>query len=598
MHVKLYHWDHEIRLLSARGLAKIAPLDPDYFAEHVLPFLVPKTRSSDLLERHGSILALGECTLALQQIPYLLSPTLVASIRNVIPRAEKARAYRGRGGQMVRSAACRFIECLALAQHPLQRRAVLRLLQTVEECLRHPHEDVQSIANSAFRALSHAYLNVPEKLIVQRLVYDNCEALKTNENPAARRGSAIALGSLPQEFFDTSNGVANVKDEVLNTLLQSAVAQGDVSMRDAETRCNSVSALADLIENCGVAIDGHGHFTSEDITRVIKTLFECSQDYATDSRGDVGSWVRKAAVDCLTRITEICLLGPFRAALALPTRIEFIYNSGETAAREQEIRNAKGMTNEDVWDSSQKRDALELENKELLSRDETWLSIQEAAYFSSPSDDSQRILKAVSASPTLRKSMKVDSAWGRGTITNVLASGAVCDVQFGETEIGYHYFYFGNGRIHRKKLKPICSPSENLNPIESENVKELTETYLPTELRLELLRMLLRLQGEKLDSVRARAGEALARLLHGVGVPIRLPAVPHESELCAAFPASGALRRRVKRNQGLFSASLLSYLENKISECCDDTGKSRHSDFSSPTLIYNFLLSQKTSIFH
>lgn len=75
-------------------------------------------------------------------------------MRNVVVKAEKARAYTGRGGEMVRAAMCRLIACQCLAGHALSRKAGLRLLQTVDECLRHPNDVIQSHALAALRALT------------------------------------------------------------------------------------------------------------------------------------------------------------------------------------------------------------------------------------------------------------------------------------------------------------------------------------------------------------------------------------------------------------------------------------------------------------
>ena len=81
--------------------------------------------------------------LALAKIPYRLSPATLTELRNVVPRLEKARLYRGRGGEMVRGAACRLLECIAKAEHPMTKRAQLRMLDTIDECLKHPSADIQ-----------------------------------------------------------------------------------------------------------------------------------------------------------------------------------------------------------------------------------------------------------------------------------------------------------------------------------------------------------------------------------------------------------------------------------------------------------------------
>lgn len=47
---------------------------------------------------------------------HALSPENVAGLINIVPALEKARLYRGRGGELMRQAACRVVECLALVK--------------------------------------------------------------------------------------------------------------------------------------------------------------------------------------------------------------------------------------------------------------------------------------------------------------------------------------------------------------------------------------------------------------------------------------------------------------------------------------------------
>ncbi len=169
--VKLFHWDSDIRELSARTLGRFAVLDPKHAIDTTLPDLLERTTSAQLFERHGSVLAIAEIVLSLAVgVPSTAASESVAStghsgsftptplpedtltaIRNIVPRAEKARAYRGRGGELVRAAVCRLIECMCLAGHPLSRRAALRLLDTLEECLKHPYDSIQRAASAALR---------------------------------------------------------------------------------------------------------------------------------------------------------------------------------------------------------------------------------------------------------------------------------------------------------------------------------------------------------------------------------------------------------------------------------------------------------------
>lgn len=117
--VKLFHWDIEMRLLSAKTLATLAPLDLNHMAEFALPSLIPYTISTDLVRRHGAVSGVGELLVALVQGGITLSEELTESILNIVPSIEKARLYRGRGGEIVRQAVCRLIECVAIAALPL-----------------------------------------------------------------------------------------------------------------------------------------------------------------------------------------------------------------------------------------------------------------------------------------------------------------------------------------------------------------------------------------------------------------------------------------------------------------------------------------------
>jgi hypothetical protein len=160
---KLRHWDKDVRELASRALARLAALDAAWAVAEALPQLLPLVKHADLFTRHGATLAIAELALSLAQTaPGLRLPAaLLDAVRNVVVEAEKARVYTGRGGEMVRAAMCRLIECQCLAGHALSRRAALRLLQTVDECLRHPNDAIQAAALEALRALSSHALAAP-----------------------------------------------------------------------------------------------------------------------------------------------------------------------------------------------------------------------------------------------------------------------------------------------------------------------------------------------------------------------------------------------------------------------------------------------------
>jgi hypothetical protein len=78
---------------------------------------------------------------------------------------------------------------------------------------------------------------------------------------------------------------------------------------DAEARVNSVRGLVSVCETLTSNVEqasniGEPIYAFIKVT-VMQALFGALDDYAVDNRGDVGSWVREAAMDALRRCTFI-----------------------------------------------------------------------------------------------------------------------------------------------------------------------------------------------------------------------------------------------------------------------------------------------------
>ncbi len=74
----------------------------------------------------------------------------------------------------------------------------------------------------------------------------------------------------------------------------------EADKRDAETRRNSVRSLITLAETVQFP------FLSPDIVQLLfKTFLDATNDYSTDNRGDVGSWVREWGMIALERMVKL-----------------------------------------------------------------------------------------------------------------------------------------------------------------------------------------------------------------------------------------------------------------------------------------------------
>ena len=303
--VKIVHWDPAIRILSARALGHFAALDPQYIITNILPNVVSASLNrNDLLVRHGNAIATSSLIRALAKIEKSppVGDALLKDIRNLVPRLEKARLYRGRGGEIMRGAACRVIEALSIAEHPLTRRAQMRLLDTIDECVKHPTVSISEAAADALAALTKSYFppGADSGADEERMPLKYCKILQTDDNPGARRGFALALGALPAKLIACNK---TMTDMVLKTLIASADSKrNDLSKgaSDAETRRNAIVSLGRI---SGIILPS-AECSNEQAVQLVEAVLQGLEDYETDSRGAVGSWVRIASLKALPRVLQ------------------------------------------------------------------------------------------------------------------------------------------------------------------------------------------------------------------------------------------------------------------------------------------------------
>ncbi|CAL9204387.1 unnamed protein product [Musa hybrid cultivar] len=301
---KINHWDKSLRELTAEAFSALAKYDPNYFADYVLGKLIPSTLSSDLCTRHGATLAAGELLLTLHQNGFVFPAEKQKSLSGVVPAIEKARLYRGKGGEIMRSAVSRFIQCLSLSEMPLNEKTKRTLLDTLNENLKHPNAQIQYSAVDALKNFVPAYLVTLGDKVANEITIKYLELLD-DPNVAARRGAALALGILPYEFL------VRKWRSIITKLCSSCSIKHKPDDPDAEARVNAVRGLIAVCET--LTSSSFDHNFNEELSslylfiknEVMQTLFEALNDYAVDNRGDVGSWVREAAMEALERCMYI-----------------------------------------------------------------------------------------------------------------------------------------------------------------------------------------------------------------------------------------------------------------------------------------------------
>ncbi|XP_015501098.1 tubulin-specific chaperone D [Parus major] len=317
VNMKINHWDSVIRELSTKALHNITPQAPEYMANVVLPRLLPLSVGSDLHTRHGAILACAEITHALcklaqennRSVMYYFSEKTLEGLKQIHQELCSRQLYRGLGGELMRPAVCTLIEKLSLSKMPFRGDPIIGGWQwLINDSLRHltlvssaARQHIKESAVSALAALCNEfYINErgeADPALQDELVTQYVSELQ-NAEEMIRCGFSRALGALPR--FLLKGRLQQVLEGLKKVTI---ISPEDVSF--AESRRDALIAIAKVCQTMGVKGDGsqQEYVCRDNVDHIYATLLTGVTDYTTDSRGDVGGWVREAAMTSLMEVT-------------------------------------------------------------------------------------------------------------------------------------------------------------------------------------------------------------------------------------------------------------------------------------------------------
>ncbi|KAJ3170509.1 hypothetical protein HDU87_008744 [Geranomyces variabilis] len=313
--ISLVHWDPTMRVLAADALANLTPIDLAYMSREVLPTLIVQAGSEELNVRHGAALAIGEICLALQKsaataggaTPWGEGDTMTKVVLPIskIIETYPPRHLDGFGGDQTRFAVCRLITRLAQAFWPATGDFRSAAWQLAIRALSQRDEKVQTAGAAAVAALNSWHVRETRGIDAAMLeeMLDGVKVLP-NADRFKRRGCAMALGGLTGDVLVRSG------QRIFAALMDAAMVQTDLSssLNDAESRRNAVQALASLATH--LSRERQSRTEHRDLLRAVMprlraTLFAGLADYCTDSRGDVGSWVRQACMHAFRDLARL-----------------------------------------------------------------------------------------------------------------------------------------------------------------------------------------------------------------------------------------------------------------------------------------------------
>uniref|UniRef100_A0A8C7XFX0 Tubulin-specific chaperone D n=1 Tax=Oryzias sinensis TaxID=183150 RepID=A0A8C7XFX0_9TELE len=295
--MKINHWDCAIRELATKALHNLTPQAPDYMATTGKQCHFTYT---DLHSRHGAILACGEITHALYKVA--LQTNRYSYMVWYLTHNFKRRVFKIKLMIILFFffTVCSLIEKLSLSKLPLKNDPVLTGWQwVIDDTLQTLHliskQKIFAAVVSALSALCEGYYQDETDVLVSQYT----EGLKSPQI-LTRCGSARALGCLPKVM------IHNKLSQILEGLEQMCtITQKEGSFTEA--RRDAVRVIAQVCAKAGVCAHGRPDsvLCSENAAEVFGVLLSCLNDYTMSSRGDVGAWVREAA---MTSLMELSIL--------------------------------------------------------------------------------------------------------------------------------------------------------------------------------------------------------------------------------------------------------------------------------------------------
>ncbi|KAF8133796.1 TBCD protein [Boletus edulis] len=286
----LRHWDIMMRQLGAKSLRLICEIELASLGPACVLRLTPLLRSVDTSDIHGAMLALAEVADAYRLRFGPEGEEKRREIFGLIGCVPKDVILAPRNEQVL-GATCRLI-AVSITQKETQQTQdqspVPDWCHIVDQGLRHRGDNAQEAAATAMATMSSL---MDCSLLVQRLIKEFRQG-----SPSLQQSLGHVLGVLDYDAHP------HVLPAAIDCLLESISSESAARMVNVEARRNCYLAIPKIFANTTPRLVEH--FRSSQVCAVFDALDNGLDDYTTDERGDVGSWIRIACIRGLSSVIE------------------------------------------------------------------------------------------------------------------------------------------------------------------------------------------------------------------------------------------------------------------------------------------------------
>jgi hypothetical protein len=395
---RILHVEENIRILSAEALGLLVPFDEKYFIEKIIPHLLQISFSSNLSYRQGAIMGIGyilvglrgkwdfeikskrirmkviegmnaveskvledseyrknfeEKFLQIKFVDHLANimknetyfnenfKNLQKEIFNLPYMLEKKNLYRGKGGEIMRTAINNYIRLICVAELELEEIYILQYLDILIENLKHPNLDIQKDAcvgiNCLMNQIEDFNKNEKEnenknknnkifsdegKKEIEKKIKDLLKNSISEESIYINRGYTMCLSYLSEDFIKENfieifqNLFLNCKVKMqknekasASSTLNAAVSTELIksNYNDFETRRISIESLCEITIKLSKDNKNNLEILGNYFDKIFEYIFDGLKDYEIDKKfGDVGALIRASAMKSLTSLMLHC----------------------------------------------------------------------------------------------------------------------------------------------------------------------------------------------------------------------------------------------------------------------------------------------------
>lgn len=278
------HWDPAVRSLGSQAIARIVALDVDTLVPYIVEKLAPLCRSRDIFTLHGALMALAHIAAVCKQQENGVTSAQRRQISELLVQVPR-QGLKSLGMGQVLEAVCMVIVHAASATSTNEARSAWKAFMDAAGLRK--EESIHVALADAWRVFSE---------------FQDCSTWIVNEISGWGRLAEPQQQSLSLILGAVKIDSASAFEQVLRFLTALVTKTSPSYSARIEVRRNAIESIAAALLRTDAAIlrDVDG----STVRRCWTALVDAMDDYTTDQRGDVGSWVRVASLQGSRRLID------------------------------------------------------------------------------------------------------------------------------------------------------------------------------------------------------------------------------------------------------------------------------------------------------